>query len=134
HRRDTEARLQMHLVSSAARVRVKRRNRLLRPAMAFREQGHCQKDRCGGRGESDAQGTIAVGAKAPFQGRANVVEMGARRRSFVPLDLNSLEQAAVVLDMPSAEIIQVTALGQLRERVGPRRLEQPKMSAIVADA
>ena len=84
HGGNAEARLQVHLLGSAAHALVESEDRALRPAMAFGEQGHCQEDRGGSRGKSDANCKIAVDAEAPLQGRANIVEMSARRRTSSP--------------------------------------------------
>ena len=80
-------RLKMHLLAPAARGIVERENRPLRPAMTFSQQGHRQENRRGGGGKSDANFGIAVDAKAPFQGRADIVEIGKAGRSRLPVVL-----------------------------------------------
>ena len=80
--RHSERRLQMHLLEPAASGVVERGNRALRPAMAFGQQRHRQEHRRGGGGKPDADLDVAVGAKAPFQSRADIVESGEVRRAF----------------------------------------------------
>ena len=128
HGRNAKARLQIYLRVAAPSVVVESKYSPLRPAMAFAKQGHCQENRCGGRGEADADGKAAFGAEAPFQCRANVVDVGKRRRSLLPVILDSLEQSLIVLGMPSAELLQVVAFCQLREGIDPRRFKQPEIA------
>ena len=82
HQRHSQGRLKMHLLEPAASGIVESEKRPLRPAMTFRQQRHRQKNRRGGGGKSDADFGIAVGAKAPFQSRADIVEAGKVRRPF----------------------------------------------------
>src|SRR5215831_12633885 len=111
----------MHLLGSTASVRVESEECAFRPAVAFGEQGHCQEDRRGSRGKSDANCKIAVDAEAPFQGRPDIVEVSATRRPLLPLVLNSFEQLAVVIGMMPRKLPQFSALGQLRKRIGSCR-------------
>ena len=133
HRRNAEARLEMHLLGPAASGIIESADRSLRPAVAFREQGLCQEDRCGGGGESDAKCKITVVAEAPFQSRANIVDVGKWGRSLLPLMLNSFEQPAKVFRMPSGIFLQFAALGQLRQGINPRRLEQSTIASTPGD-
>ena len=91
--------------------------------MAFAEQRHCQEDRRGRRGEPDADCGIAVGPEAPFQCRANIVDMGKRGRSLLPLIFNPFEQPFIIFGMPSGIFLQFAALRQFREGINPRRLK-----------
>src|SRR5262245_55718378 len=110
----------MHLRGPAAACLIEGQYSPLRPAMAFREQGHGQEYRCGSRGQSDANRRIAVDAEAPLQGRANIIDVGGRDRSLLPLVLNSFEQPLVVLGMSSGKLLQFAALNELRERIDSR--------------
>jgi hypothetical protein len=82
HRGNSEARLQMHLLGTAATGVVQCEQRSLRPAMTFRKQRHRQEDGRGSGSESDTDFNIAFGTKAPFQRRADVIESGKVRRAF----------------------------------------------------
>src|SRR5262249_21918509 len=119
----------MHLLGSAASSTVECAYSLLRPAIAFREQGHRQEHRRGSGRESDANYKISVGAEAPFQGRAYIVNLGTKRRSLLPLRLNSFEQSPVVFGMPPGELLQFTSLDQSRESINPSRLKQPEITS-----
>jgi hypothetical protein len=78
------ARLEMHLLGRAAGRIAENEDCSLRPAMTFREQGHRQEDRHRRCGESNADFSIAIGVKAPFQGRADIVERSEVGRAFCP--------------------------------------------------
>jgi hypothetical protein len=75
HRRNPEARLEMHLLAPATSGVVESEYCALRPAMAFREQGHCQENRRGSSGEPDTNCKITVDAEAPFQSRARLIPL-----------------------------------------------------------
>jgi hypothetical protein len=99
---------------------------LLRPAIAFREQGHRQEHRRGSGRKPDPNYKISVGAEAPFQCRAYIVNVGAKRRSLLPLMLNFFKQSPIVFGMPPGKLLQFTALDHSRESINPSRLQQPK--------
>ena len=109
--------MQMHLVGPAPSSIVECAYGLLRPAIAFREQGHRQEHRRGNGHEPDANYKISVGAKAPFQCRAYIFNRGTKLRSLFPLMLNSFKQSPIVFGMPPRELLQFTALDQSRESI-----------------
>jgi hypothetical protein len=74
----------MHLLECSVGGLAKGENGPLRPALTFRKQGHRQKDRNRSGCKSDANLGIATCAKAPFQGRADIVETGKVGCSFGP--------------------------------------------------
>ena len=99
--------------------------------MTFSKQGHRQKDRSRSSGKSDTDLGIAIGAKAPFQGRAGIVETGklgcpfgsARQgRPIGPALLQPLQKIGRVANG------QVGELGILKadvESVGARGVQEP---------
>ena len=109
--------MQMHLLGSAPSSIVECAYSLLRPAIAFRAQGHRQEHRRGSGREPDANHKIPVGAEAPFQCRAYIVDVGIKRRCLLPLMLNSFEQSPIVFGVPPGELLQLTALDQSRESI-----------------
>ena len=131
HRRNSEPRLKMHLLECSVGGLVKGENGPLRPAMTFRKQGHRQKDRNGSGCKSDANLGIAVGAKAPFQGRANIVETGKVRCPFGPARQGRPFGPALLQPLPIVSRVangQVGELGVLKldvEGVGARRVQEP---------
>ena len=128
-----EARLEIHLLGPAASGIIERADGSLRPAVAFRQQGHCQEDRCGGRRKSDAKCKITIVAEAPFQSRANIVDVGKWGRSLLPLMLDSSEQPAKVFRMPSGIFLQFAAFGQPRQGIDSRRLEEATITSTPSD-
>lgn len=63
----------MHFfLAPAARV-VECENGLLRPAMAFGQERHCEKHRCSGSRETDADVNITLLPEAPLKRPADIV-------------------------------------------------------------
>src|ERR1700722_8630669 len=80
--RQSQGRLKLHLLAPTAKGIVEREKRPLRPAMTFSHQGHRQKSRRGGGGQTNADRYVAFVAKAPFQSGPHVTEIEMGRRSF----------------------------------------------------
>ena len=76
--------LEMHFLGSATRVIIQSGYCVFRPAIAFRKQRHSQEDRGGSCGKSSTDREITAGAEAPFQSRANVIDVRKGRRSSSP--------------------------------------------------
>src|ERR1700722_15176785 len=72
----------MHLLAARASGIVESENRSLRPAITFGEQRHRQEEWRRGGGKSNSDVSIAVGAKAPFQSRADIAQTGKEGRPF----------------------------------------------------
>ena len=131
HQGHSEVRLKPHLLEPAESSIGESKKSAFRPAMAFRQQRHRQKYGRGGDDKSDADGNIAVDAKAPFQGRARIVESRKVGRALRP-GRQGRPVASVLLE-PSAVIIGVTdgQVGKLRlvdpgfEDVSARGVQEP---------
>src|SRR5260221_4219163 len=80
HQGHAEGRLPAHLLACVARGIVKGVDCPLRPAMTFCQQRHRQEHRSGSGGKSDAESSIAVGAKGPFERRAHIRKAGKMHR------------------------------------------------------
>src|SRR5215813_3124337 len=73
HQRHSQRSLKMHFfLPRAARV-VECENCPLRPAMTFGQERHCEKHRCGGSREADADSNIALLPEAPFKRLTDIV-------------------------------------------------------------
>src|SRR6266446_4440119 len=81
--------------------------------------------------QSHADRDVPTRGKRPVQGRAHVVDLlavggqpldGGARLQF---GLGPLEEVPVVFRVAAAHLGELAARGELLERVGPRRLEQP---------
>src|ERR1044072_4302780 len=80
HQGHAEGRLKMHLGEPAKSGGVESEDRAFGPTMTFRQQGHCEENRRGSGCKSDADIGVSISAKAPFQGRPNIVDGGDVRR------------------------------------------------------
>ena len=121
----------MHLLEPAASGIVESEKRPLRPAMTFRQQRHRQKNGRGGDGKSDADLGIAVGAKAPFQSRADIVKAGKMRRPFRPgrqgrpFGPGLLQPSPVVSRVAHRQVGELGVVDADFEGVSARRVQQP---------
>src|SRR5215472_2710698 len=105
HRRDPEARLEMHLLESAMSGVVESADCPFRPAAAFRKEGFCQEHRHGSGSEPDAGCEVTIGAKAPFQRGSNVIDVNQWDRSLLPLVFDPFEQLPIILSMSLSELL-----------------------------
>src|SRR5215813_7784627 len=79
HQRHSQRGLKMHFfLPRAARV-VERENCPLRPAMTFVQERHCEKYRCGGSRETDADFNVTIPPEAPFKRPTDIVQRGKVR-------------------------------------------------------
>lgn len=99
--------------------------------MTFRQQRHCQKDRRGGSGKSDADFDVAVRAKAPLQSSPDVVErceVGrplCTRRQGLPVGPGLFQPSPVVGGVAYRQVTEVGVVDFGFDYVGARRVEKP---------
>ena len=130
HQRHAQIRLKTHFVESAASGVVESAKRPLRPAMTLRQQRHRQKNRRGGDGKSDADFGIAVGAEAPFQRSADIVEAGKMRRALRagrqgrPFDPALLQPSPVIGGMAHGQVGELGLVEADFEGVSARRVQK----------
>src|SRR5215470_6176150 len=74
--RHSQAGLKTHFLDATACGLVERKNRPLGPAMTFRKQRHGQKNRYRRGSKLDADFSISIWAKTPFQSCAHIGKTG----------------------------------------------------------
>ena len=105
--------------------------RALDAAATLVHQRQLEPQRHRGDGERHADRRVAARRKGPVQRRPHVVDLAAvRGQPFgggprLPFGLGPLEEIPKVFGVASGHLVEFAAVGELLERVGPRRLEQP---------
>jgi hypothetical protein len=75
HQGDAERGLKLHLLALVGNLRIKPRQRLSCPVMAFRQQRKLEKELGGCRGKRYSNHAVALLGEAPIQGGADIGEM-----------------------------------------------------------
>ncbi len=137
HEREPERGLQLHLVAGPATRGVKAGNGLLCPIVTFGQQRHPEPHGRRRRRKRDADGCVPSGRKSPSECCTKIVNFGRIGgapviRSGLVLD-NCCKRVSIALRMASPDPFDLAAFGEFFERVGPRRLEQPKPRNGTAD-
>jgi hypothetical protein len=99
--------------------------------MTFREQRHRQKNRGGSGGKSHADFGVVVDAKAPFQGRADIVETGEvgcpfhSGRQGRPIGPGLLQPSPVISRVTHGQVSGLAVVNAHFEGVSASRVQQP---------
>jgi hypothetical protein len=130
HERDAERGAELHLPPRVP-PRPQAGLRLLGALATFGQERQLEPERHRRDGEGHPNRGVAGSGEGPVQGGPHVVDTpgiegqplggGARRG----LALGPLEQVPIVLGVAPRHLVELAALGELLERVGARRLEQP---------